>query len=73
MCPRCGSSADVHTARELFDMMNGAQEQAFQRFSQFRQPGAAPGQWQGAAGSPVSEIKMPVTLAQADAIVARLR
>jgi hypothetical protein len=42
----------VRTARELFDMMNGAQEQAFQRISQFRQPGAAPGQWQGAAGSP---------------------
>jgi hypothetical protein len=42
----------VRTARELFDMMNGAREQAFQRISQFRQPGAAPGQWQGAAGSP---------------------
>lgn len=50
MCPRCGSSTDVRTARELFDMMNGAREQAFQRISQFRQPGAAPGQWQGAAG-----------------------
>jgi len=52
VCPQCGSSADVRTARELFDMMNGAREQAFQRISQFRQPGAAPGQWQGAAGSP---------------------
>ncbi len=52
MCPRCGNSADVRTARELFDMMNGAREQAFQRINQFRQPGAAPGQWQGAAGSP---------------------
>jgi len=52
VCPQCGSSADVRTARELFDMMNGAREQAFQRISQFRSPGAAPGQWQGAAGSP---------------------
>jgi hypothetical protein len=52
VCPQCGSSADVRTARELFDMMNGAREQAFQRISQFRPPGAAPGQWQGAAGSP---------------------
>ena len=60
MCPRCGSSAEVRTAREVFDMMNGAREQAFQRINQFRQPGgapgttpgqqpgAAPGQWQGA-------------------------
>ena len=49
MCPQCGSAADVRTARELFDMMNGAREQAFQRINQFRQPGSAPGQWQ--AGS----------------------
>jgi hypothetical protein len=43
----------VRTARELFDMMNGAQAQAFQRLNQFRQPGAGntPGQSQG-AGSP---------------------
>ena len=52
MCPQCGSSADVRTVRELFDMMNGAQAQAFQRFNQhFGRPGAAPGgqvpgQWQ---------------------------
>ena len=31
--------------RELFDMMNGAREQAFQRMGQFGQSG--PGQWQG--------------------------
>jgi hypothetical protein len=31
--------------RELFDMMNGAQQQAFQRMGQFGQPGS--GQWQG--------------------------
>ena len=49
MCPQCGSSAEVRTARELFDMMNGAREQAFQRVNQFRRPGSgpAPGQWQG--------------------------
>jgi hypothetical protein len=44
VCPQCGNSADVRTARELFDMMNGAREQAFQRISQFRSPGAATGQ-----------------------------
>ena len=32
-------------------MMNGAREQAFQRISQFRQPGSAPGQWQGAGSA----------------------
>ena len=51
MCPQCGSSAEVRTARELFDMMNGAREQAFQRINQFRQPGSAPGQWQGAGSA----------------------
>jgi hypothetical protein len=33
---------------ELFDMMNGAREQAFQRMGQFGQPGS--GQWQGQQG-----------------------
>jgi hypothetical protein len=33
-------------------MMNGARNQAFQRINQFRQqPGAAPGQWQGAGSA----------------------
>ena len=32
-------------------MMNGAREQAFQRITQFRQPGSAPGQWQGAGSA----------------------
>ncbi len=35
----------MRTVRELFDTMNGAREQAFQRMGQFGQPG--PGQWQG--------------------------
>src|ERR1700678_4331510 len=47
ICPRCGSGAEVQTIRDLFDTMNGAREQAFQRANQFRQPGQAPGQWQG--------------------------
>ena len=34
--------------RELFDMMNGAREQAFQRMGQFGQPGSGPGQGQQA-------------------------
>jgi len=32
---------------ELFDMMNGAREQAFQRMGQFGQSGSGPGSWQG--------------------------
>jgi hypothetical protein len=35
--------------RELFDMMNGARGQAFQRMGQFGQPGSGP--WQGQQGS----------------------
>jgi hypothetical protein len=45
----------VRTARELFDMMNGAREQAFQRINQFQQPGSAPGQpgqWQSGSSAP---------------------
>jgi len=34
VCPRCGSSVQMRTARELFDMMNGAQAQTFQRLNQ---------------------------------------
>ena len=51
--PRRGSSAEVRTARELFDMMNGAREQAFQRLNQFRRPGSgpAPGQRQSAGSA----------------------
>jgi hypothetical protein len=44
ICPKCGSSDQVQTARELFDMMNGAREQAFQRLSQFQRPGQTQGQ-----------------------------
>jgi hypothetical protein len=44
ICPKCGSSDPVRTARELFDTMNGAREQAFQRLNQFQRPGQAQGQ-----------------------------
>jgi hypothetical protein len=48
ICPKCGGSDQVHTARELFDMMNGAREQAFQRLNQFQRPGQTQGQnWNG--------------------------
>jgi hypothetical protein len=50
-CPKCGSSEQVHTARELFDMMNAAREQAFQRSNPFQQPGQMQGQgWNGNDG-----------------------
>ena len=44
-CPKCGTSEQVRTVRELFDMLNGGYEQRFQRAtSQFGQPGSGPGQ-----------------------------
>ena len=45
ICPTCGSGDQVQTARELFDTMNGAREQAFQRLSQFQRPGQGQGQY----------------------------
>jgi hypothetical protein len=43
-CPTCGSNDQVQTARELFDTMNAARDNAFQRLSQFQRPGQAQGQ-----------------------------
>jgi hypothetical protein len=34
VCPQCGSSADVRTLRELFDMMNAGGAQAFERYNE---------------------------------------
>lgn len=41
-CPRCGSSADVRTVRELFDMINGVQDDAIQRSAMGGQSGFEP-------------------------------
>src|SRR3984957_17800245 len=43
----CGSGDQVQTARELFDRMNGARDQAFQRLNQFQQTGQGQAQGQG--------------------------
>lgn len=39
ICPRCGSGAQVRTVAELFDMLNGMQDQAMQRAQQAQQQG----------------------------------
>lgn len=41
-CPRCGSSADVLTVRELFDMINGVQDDAMRRYAMGGQSGFGP-------------------------------
>src|SRR5215469_7746361 len=41
-CPRCGSSADVRTVRELFDMKNGMQDDAMQQYAMGGQSGFEP-------------------------------
>jgi hypothetical protein len=55
VCPQCGSGDQVRTAREFFDMMNGAREQAMQRAAQLGFGGQAqPQGWnqgQSPAGS----------------------
>ena len=43
-CPRCGSSADVRTVRELFDMIHGMQDDAMQRHAMGGQSGFEPEQ-----------------------------
>jgi hypothetical protein len=50
-CPKCGSSDQVHTARELFDMMNAAREDAYRRSHPFQQSGPMQGQGQQGPGS----------------------
>lgn len=44
VCPRCGSSAEVRTVAELFDMLNGMQDQAMQQAQQGWQQGPYAGQ-----------------------------
>lgn len=50
VCPRCGSSAEVRTVAELFDMLNGMQDQAMQRAQQGPQQGPYPGGPDGPGG-----------------------
>lgn len=50
VCPRCGSSAQVRTIAELFDMLNGMQDQAMQRAQQGPPQGPYPGP--GGPGGP---------------------
>lgn len=53
VCPRCGSSAQVRTVSELFDMLNGMHDQAMQQAQQAGQQGPYPGQggpYQGPGG-----------------------
>jgi hypothetical protein len=45
-CPKCGSGDHVRTARELFDMMNMAREEAYRRSHPFQQSGPMQGQSQ---------------------------
>jgi len=45
-CPQCGSGDQVRTARQLFDLMNLAREDAYRRSHPFQQSGPAPGQSQ---------------------------
>lgn len=53
VCPRCGSSAEVRTVAELFDMLNGMQDQAMQRAQQGMQQGQFSGQGgPGGSGNP---------------------
>jgi hypothetical protein len=44
VCPQCGSSAEVRTVAELFDMLNGMHDQAMQQTQQGMQQGPYPGQ-----------------------------
>jgi hypothetical protein len=58
VCPRCGSSAEVRTVAELFDMLNGMQDQAMQRAQQGQQQGpygGGPGQGYVFAGEGYSD------------------
>jgi hypothetical protein len=52
VCPRCGSGAQVRTVAELFEMMNGTQDQAMQRAQQGQQQGPYGTGQPGQAGQP---------------------
>jgi hypothetical protein len=42
VCPRCGSTAEVRTVQELFDMLNSMQNDAMQQAGQLRSVGRSP-------------------------------
>jgi hypothetical protein len=105
VCPQCGSSTDVRTARELFDLLGGGQQRGFPPAGQPSGAGPAASEGYAANGGytaaaqgaarypelrgclrdrvifvdggvrtvPVSNLTLPVTLTQADAVVTRLR
>ncbi len=49
VCPKCGSSDQVRTGRELFDALGGVRDQAFQKLGQLRRLGQGPA---SSAGDP---------------------
>jgi hypothetical protein len=44
ICPQCGGSEQVYTARQLFDILNGQHEQASRHLDQIRRAGFGSGQ-----------------------------
>lgn len=58
VCPRCGSNAQVRTVSELFDMLNGMQDQAMQQAQQAGQQGPYPG-GPGGPGGPYQGPGVP--------------
>ena len=54
-CPKCGSGDHVRTARELFDRLNMAREEAYRRSHPFQQSGPMPGQSQSPGSGGVDD------------------
>jgi hypothetical protein len=50
-CPKCGSGDHVRTARQLFDLMNLAREEAYRRSHPFEQTGPMQGSSPGSGGT----------------------
>lgn len=51
VCPQCGSSADVRTVREFFDIMNAGGAQGFQRFAEQSSSASSSASSGGSAGA----------------------
>jgi hypothetical protein len=54
-CPKCGSGDHVRTARELFDLMNMAREEAYRRSHPFQQSGPTQGQSQSQGSGAIDD------------------